>query len=185
MVPVRDRVHQLEGYRRGGARVNALLNSLTESELALVRETEPARLALLDEDGLAALHQRVRRARNKYVTLYRRQASSRVSERGARGTARPKGTRDRGKAEVFEEALARVSRSLAVAARASATALKAERLADARQHRNTAPPPAPRGSRAPTAPQRTGRKPDSPALTKRHAVTRAVGARRQTRRDSR
>ena len=41
-------------------------NSLTEAELALVRETDRDRLAGLDEDALAELHDRIRRARTKY-----------------------------------------------------------------------------------------------------------------------
>ena len=164
----------------------ALLNSLTERELSLVRETGRERLAELDEDGLAELHGRIRSARDKYVKLYRREASARVPEYGARGKARPKNTRNAGKAEVFEDALARVSRTLAAAARRSATELKAERLAAARRERAAAPRPA---TRRPTssaaAPQRTDRRPDSPGLRKRQASSRAVGAQRQARRDSR
>src|SRR5437868_3839309 len=105
--------------------MNALLNSLTERELDLVRETESERLADLDEDALAQLHDRVRRARNKYVKVYRRHAAALVAEVGGRGKAGPKNTRSRAKAEVFEDVLARVSRQLAKAARASAAALRA------------------------------------------------------------
>jgi hypothetical protein len=45
----------------------ALVNSLTERESALVRETQaqPERLAALDEDALVELHTRVRRARDR------------------------------------------------------------------------------------------------------------------------
>ena len=43
--------------------------SLTAAQADLVRETEPARLALLNEDELIELHQRVRRARTKHVGL--------------------------------------------------------------------------------------------------------------------
>src|SRR3990170_4015426 len=99
--------------------MRALLGSLTENEQALVRETERDQLADLDEDGLVALHTRVRRARDKYVSVYRRGAAARVDTVGGRGKAYPKASRDRTKAEVFEDALARVSRRLAVAARAS------------------------------------------------------------------
>lgn len=167
--------------------MNALLNSLTEAELMLVRETEPARLADLDEDGLVALHTRVRRARDKYVKLYRREASARVGEFGGRGKARPKNTRNSQKAEVFEDTLSRVSRHLAAAARRSAAELKADRLEAARRERNTAPPkPARRTRSAPVTPQRANRSPASaPAVRKRQASTMAAGARRQARRDSR
>jgi hypothetical protein len=166
--------------------MNALLNSLTENELSLVRETERARLAELDEDGLVELHIRVRRARDKYVKMYRRRAATRIEEVGGRGKAYPKNTRNRAKAEVFENALARVSDRLAAAARASARALRAERLAEARNARNTAPPAAPAAERTDgRVAQRLDRRPDHLGLPKRHASTRAVGARRQARHDSR
>ena len=165
----------------------SLINSLTEAESMLVRGTSPAELAGLDEDALVELHERVRRARNKHVKLYRREASARVPELGGRGFARPKNRRNAGKAEVFEEALARVSRRLAAAARQSANALRVERLASARADRNTAPPRPPRRSGADNAGrQHVDRSPtSSPDLKKRHASTRATNARRQTRRDSR
>ena len=127
--------------------MDALLNSLADSELTLVRETEPDRLADLDEDGLVALHKRIRRARNKYSKVYRREAGARVAEQGGRGKARRKNTRSRQKAEVFEDALARVSRSLAVAARQTATQLKSERLSAAKA--TTGPRSRPRGRRRP------------------------------------
>ncbi len=167
--------------------MTALLHSLTEAEMMLVRETEPPRLADLDEDGLAALHTRIRRARDKYVKLYRREASARVVEIGARGQARPKNRRNAGKAEIFEDALARVSRALAVAAKRSATELKSERLAAARAERNTTPPRAATRPRSvPVTPQRPRRTPSSaPAVRKRQASSQAAGARRQARKDSR
>src|SRR5689334_1401677 len=59
--------------RPRGYGMNALLNSLAEAELLLIRETERDQLADLDEDALVELHTRVRRARNKYVKLYRRE----------------------------------------------------------------------------------------------------------------
>jgi hypothetical protein len=163
--------------------MTALLNSLTEAELSLVRETEQARLTGLDEDALVELHTRIRRARNKHVKMYRRRAAARVGDVGGRGEAGPKNTRKRAKAEVFEEALATVSQHLAAAARVSAEALRAERIAEDR--RAPSPPrPKPRPGKA-LEPQRTDRRPDSPDLRKRHASTRAKGARRQARRDSR
>jgi hypothetical protein len=169
--------------------VNALLNSLDEAELGLIRETERSRIDALDEDALGELHARVRRARNKYAKLYRRQASARVPESGGRGLARPQNRRNAGKAEVFEDALARVSRRLAVVARHSAAELKAERLAAAT--RDGAGPtratPArrrpPRSS--PGMPASTRVDDKSPVRKKREAATLAAGARRQTKRDSR
>lgn len=159
--------------------MTALLSSLTETELLLVRETDQVRLAGLDEDALVELHLRIRRARDKHVKVYRRQAAALVGEVGGRGKARPKNTRNRAKAEVFEDALSRVSEQLAAVARASAEELQAERLAEARQE----PPPSTRV--ATLSPQRADRRPDQSHLTKRHASTRASGARRQARRDSR
>lgn len=161
--------------------MDALLGSLTERERALVREVEPDRLAALDEDALIELHTRIRRARNKQVKIYRRQAAAKIPEVGGRGKARLRNTRNRGKAEVFEDALARVSRQLAAAAQASAEALHAERV----EQEAAAPPAAERPAPAPMTAQRTDRRPDSPALRRRQASTRAKGARRQARKDSR
>src|SRR5947209_2469531 len=120
------------------------LNSLRDDELDLLRETEAARMADLDEDDLLALHTRVRRARTKYVKLYRRQAGTRVEDLGGRGFARPKNRRNFDKAEIFEEALAGVSKRLGVVARQAAAELKAGRLAAAR----ATSPGAPTGDRA-------------------------------------
>ncbi|GAA4607969.1 hypothetical protein BJY16_006608 [Actinoplanes octamycinicus] len=164
--------------------MDAILGSLTEAELALVREADPARLAKLDEDALIDLHDRVRRARNKQVKNYRRRAASRVEETGGRGKAYARNTRRRAKAEVFEELLSTVSTRLAVLALESAEALRAERLAEEAKNRANRPaPPAPKAKKL-TA-QREDRRPDSPDRRKRHASTRATGARRQARRDSR
>lgn len=166
--------------------MNALLNSLTEAELALVARTEPERLAPLDEDDLVELHTRVRRARNKYVKVYRRQAAASVEDAGGRGKAYARNARRRAKAEVFEDALARVSEHLAVAARASAQALRAERLATAQRPGNPVPEDRPgRPADERRAAQKLDRRPDHGGLPKRHASTKATGARRQARRDSR
>ena len=165
--------------------MNALLNSLTEAELSLVREAESERLSDLDEDALAELHDRVRRARNKYVKVYRRGAAALVADVGGRGKAGPRNTRNRAKAEVFEDVLARVSRRLAQAARASAATLRAERLAEARQARNATPPARSGPAQQVRRSQKLDRQTDFAGLEKRHASTRAMGARRQARRDSR
>ncbi|MCP2321722.1 hypothetical protein HDA40_000229 [Hamadaea flava] len=167
----------------------ALVNSLTRAQQDLLRETDRDNLALLDEDGLVELHTRIRRARDKHVGLYRREAASKVATVGGRGKAHAKNTRNRETAEVFEDALARVSRALAAAARASANVLRAERLAMARAARSprstaapgTRRPPAKRG----TSSQRSRPTPDQPVLRKQHASSRAMGARRQAKRDSR
>ena len=75
-----------------------VLNSLTELERNLVAETDKQAMAELDEDTLLELHTRIRRARTKYVKLYRRQASARVETQGGRGKAFPKNQRSRDKA---------------------------------------------------------------------------------------
>jgi hypothetical protein len=166
--------------------VTAIRSSLTETELALVRETGPDRLAELDEDGLAALHDRIRRARTKYVTIYRRTGAATVETKGGRGVAKERNVRNAAKAEVFEDALARVSRALAAAARASATALRAERIAAARAERSAGPRRAPASGPEATPEGRPRDAPrDAPARQKRDASTLAAGARRQARRDSR
>lgn len=101
---------------------------LTDAERLLVLETTPQAMADLDEDDVAALHDRIRRARNKYTGQYRRGGAQRVTKAGGRGKAFGKNQRARDKAEVFEDALARVSRRLSVLAKQSAAELKAERL---------------------------------------------------------
>jgi hypothetical protein len=171
----------------------SLLAALNTSERLLVAETEPARLRQLDEDQAVELHTRVRRARDKYVGQYRRGASARVAEMGARGTARPRNQHAAVKAEAFEEALARASRRLSVLAAQAAAELRAERLnaaqgspADGSAVRPAKVPPTPaqKGGRSSTHPvgDRSRR---SPASETARASTRAVGARRQARKDER
>src|SRR5262245_52864629 len=111
---------------------------LHDTEKALLREGERPALAQLDEDELLDLHDRVRRARKKYATLYRRRAGAQVKADADRAKAHAQHARTAAKAEAFEDALARVSQALAKAARASAAALRAERLAAA-QRRPRAP----------------------------------------------
>lgn len=48
------------------------LSVLKDSERDLIRELEPDRIVELNEDSLIELHRRVRRARNKHTTNYRR-----------------------------------------------------------------------------------------------------------------
>jgi hypothetical protein len=170
----------------------SLLAVLNDAERLLVAQTERAELAALDEDAAIDLEGRIRRARNKYVGQYRRGASARVAEQGARGRAAPENQRAAWKAEAFEEALARVSRRVAALARQSAAELRAERLAAARAARQAHGPGAPGAAPAdgPKGPavtaERTGdRALRSPASQKRRASTRAAGARQQANRDSR
>jgi hypothetical protein len=169
-----------------------LLAVLNDPERLLVAETDRAELAALDEDAAIELEARIRRARNKYAGRYRRAASAAVPEHGGRGRARPENKQAAMKAEAFEEALSRVSRRVAVLARQSAAMLRAERLEAARAAKQGRGPGA--GRAAPAA-GRTGptvtaeptgdRGLRSPASEKRRASTRAAGARRQAKRDSR
>ena len=165
----------------------AVLNSMTDAERRLVAETEPAVLAPLDEDELLELLSRIRRVRTKYVKNYRRAAGAKVGSRSSRGTAYAENQRSRDKAEIFELALARVSKQVGRAAAHSAAELKAERLAAA-QSSGTGPTRA-QGSTAsgptstPAVPKRGATK--TTGGTKKDASSKAQGARRQVRRDSR
>ncbi|HKE71557.1 MAG TPA: hypothetical protein VKB55_20035 [Nocardioidaceae bacterium] len=164
----------------------ALLNSMTAAERRLVAETERDAMAGLDEEELLALHTRIRRARSKYVSVYRRKASGAVVKRGGRGFSYPKNQRDRDKAEVFERALASVSREVGVRATQSAAELRASRLAAARSGgsgpRKTATRVA--AAKKPAASRPRGVKKTTGGV-KKDASSRAMGARRQAKRDSR
>ena len=167
---------------------------LNDTENLLIAETGRDALAALDEESAIELETRIRRARDKYVSQYRRGASARVAEHGARGRARPENARAAQKAEAFERALSRVSRRVAVLAAQSAAALRAERLALAREAKERDWPgagemvPGQRGpgSGAPTAPAaRAGdRALRNPASERDRAGTQAAGARQQAKRDT-
>jgi hypothetical protein len=164
----------------------ALLNSLTEKKRGLIAETEPDSLTGLDEDALLELHDRIRRARTKYVKLYRRQASAGVVAHGGRGFSYAKNQRNRDKAEVFELALARVSRRVELVAKQAAAELRAERLATARAGRGTGPASGPGPASGAVPDDRSLRRPvKTTGGMKKDASTRAMGARRQAGRDSR
>ena len=180
---------------------NAVINSLPESEWLLIKETERAALAALSEDELIELHTRIRRARGKYVKNYRRGASARVSSAGGRGKARPQNSRDRDRAEVFEDALARVSTALSAAAKRSAAELKAERLAAAQAAKaGMSPTTAAARKKAAPATKAAANKPAAkapakartgssstvtPRSLKKGASSASQGARRQAKRDAR
>jgi len=176
-------------------RIWGMLNS---TEQALLRDAEPKALDDLDEDELCELHDRIRRARNKYSKLYRRRAAAEVKSAGARAKGHARHARTAAKAEAFEDALARVSRHLARAAKASAAELRAERLAAAGRAKSAKPK---RGSKAGTkagkgkkagaaegkAPGK-GRQPratKTPMSKKANASTRARNKRTQVRGDRR
>lgn len=169
----------------------SLLAVLNDAERLLVAEAEPAELAVLDEDAAIDLEARIRRARDKYVSQYRRTASARVADEGGRGKARPLNARAAAKAEAFEWTLSQVSRRVATLARKAASELRADRLAAARaakqadwpaagqmlpkqRRKGPAVTPEPKGDRALR----------SPVSDKERAAARASGARWQAARDS-
>jgi hypothetical protein len=169
----------------------AMLAALSDADRLQVAQTERAALDGLDEDEVLELHGRIRRARTKYAGQYRRTASQRVVEHGARGTARPQNQHAATRAEAFEAALARVSRRLAVLSAASAKQLRADRLAAARAGA-ARPRVARTGGRLAQAKPRSvtdrprgDRSLKSAASAKRKSTTQAAGARKQARRDSR
>jgi hypothetical protein len=162
----------------------ALLNSLTDAEQRFVAETSSDAIAGLDEDQVLELHTRARRMRDKYVKNYRRAASDAVARRGGRGISYEKNQRDRGKAEVFETALARVSRRLGPLASQSAAELRRERLEAAR-----VPGSGRAAQQASRPPRRPASRPRGAKKTtggiKKDASSRSMGARRQAKRDAR
>jgi hypothetical protein len=164
---------------------------LTESERLLVDETGRDALAQLDEDGAIELETRIRRARDKYVSQYRRSASAAVAEQGGRGRARPGSSRARAKAEAFERSLSQVSHRVSMLASKAAAKLRSERLAAARAVKQADWPgagervPAQRRKGPAVTPEPTGERAlRNPVSEKERAGTQAVGARRQARRDS-
>jgi hypothetical protein len=160
---------------------------LNEAEKALLRQAERSSLTALDEDELIELHTRVRRARKKYATLYRRRASSQVQQDAGRAKAHAQHARTAAKAEAFEDALARVSLALAKAARARAAALRAERLDASRRVQGSAPRAPRRSTRAASAKSvRHGTTQRRTPISKRaRASARATTRRAEAARDSR
>jgi hypothetical protein len=167
--------------------MEALLNSLTEAELAITRSTTRSALGELDEDALLELHGRVRQVRNKYLGQYRRQAATTVQDAGSRGAAYPRNQRARDKLEVFETALASVSTALGTAARRTAAELRSERLAAARTATSDRSVPPSSTGREAAADTSAARRPPtkSTGRRKRDASDIAVGRRNQARRDNR
>ncbi|MGW5071992.1 hypothetical protein [Rhodococcus sp. NPDC004095] len=162
------------------------LKSLDEAEFLLIRETKKTEMADLDEDDLIVLHSRIRKARNKYVGKYRRAGAKKVVEKGGRGAGKRANKINARKAELFEDALARVSRRLAVVAEQTALELKQERLARARKD---APSfggvDTDTGKVSSAGVQRVDQTRQSPGRMKYEASTIAAGDRRQAAKDNR
>jgi len=164
---------------------------LTENERLLVDETDRDALGMLDEDGAIELETRIRRARDKYVSQYRRSASAAVAEAGGRGKARPENARARAKAEAFERSLSSVSHRVSMLANKAAAKLRSERLAAAKAVKQSDWPgagervPAQRREGPAVTPEPTGeRARRNPATEKERAGRMAAGARKQAKRDS-
>lgn len=167
-----------------------LYSLFSAKEQTLLVATEAARLKDMTEDELDVLLTMVRRERNKYSKLYRRQSSALVEAKSSRAGTSTSNQRTRRKAEIFEDTLARVARALSVAARASANELKRERLQAASDAKGN---PRAKSSGRPSASASTGvstrergRAAKGGAATpSRRASSKAQGARRQARSDSR
>lgn len=150
---------------------------LSDSEKELVLSVRPKRLRRLDEDELIDLHKRIRRARNKYAKLYRRRASEQVAKDSSRSKASKQHAKVAAKAEIFEDALAKVSRRLAVVSRQRADALRDERLAAAGSSER---PDVPRRARRDARGSDVNRR----ARTKRSVERRRVASERSAKRRS-
>lgn len=167
--------------------INAMesqLGILKDEERDLIREIESERMDLLDEDELLALHKRVRRARKKHTKNYRRRAAAGVKAEGSRGGARPRHGKSAQRAEIFEEALARVSRRLAAVAEETHAALKAERLERAQAGKSTGPVQESTGNSGGVGPGHTPKHQNSAGTIKKQASSQAANAKRQAKRDS-
>lgn len=162
------------------------LAMLNDDDRLLILETSEESMKDLNEDQVADLHRLIRKARNKYSGKYRRRAAQNVSKTGGRGKGFKKNQRARDKAEIFEDALSRVSDQLSVLARQSAEDLKQERLAAARAAKSGQKPgagmPEPKGSKGNGSGNRGGVK--NTRTERRRADTQAQGSRRQAKRDS-
>ena len=180
------RASQPDDETEPSVRKSRAFGALTERQADLMREVEPEPMTLLDEDELLDLHTRIRRARDKYVGIHRREGSARVGAKGARGKADRGNKRNAEKVEVFEYALASVSERVAVVARESAEDLKAERLAAAAAVKSgTGPDRVGPGTTASSVESDRRKTRKTAGGRKRDASSLAAGARRQAKRDSR
>ena len=158
------------------------MSLFTAKEQTLLVDTEAKRLEELDEDALADLLIRVRRARKKYTDLDRRQSSAAIAASKRRSVSATSGERTLRKAEIFEDATSRVARSLSRAARSNANALKADRLAAAERERST--PPAKRSPKQAAGGATRGTKNQDIVEPARKGATSAANKRQQARKDT-
>lgn len=155
----------------------------TPKEQTLLIETEPRRLREMSEDELGDLLTRTRRLRNKYSDLHRSQGRDSIEAAAKRYAATTSNERTLRKAEVAEDAVARVARHLATAARSGAKELRAARL-DAARSGSSRPAAA---SKRSTPPVKSATKSRSRSKVKGSQVgsTSARNKRNQASRDSR
>ena len=168
------------------------ISLFTPKEQTLLVDTESKRLAELDEDALADLLTRVRRTRNKYSDLHRRQGAGAVKKAGARSVTSTSNQRTTQKAEILEDAVSRVARHLSRAARANATELKRERLESsgsaASQQGAAKPRAAAKKTAAPKRPAASagkGKKATDIVRPARKGATSAANKRQQAGKDKR
>ena len=155
----------------------------TEKEQTLLVDTENKRLEDLDEEDLASLLSRVRRARNKYTDLDRRQSVDAMKATGRRAATSSSNERTQRKSEIFEDATSRVALRLSRVARANANQLKRERI-DAARKSPSEPTPRKRSSvaKGSSAKAKNPKEIISPA---RKGATSAANKRAQAQKDSR
>ena len=133
------------------------ISLFTAKEQSLLVSTESKRLEGLDEDALADLLGRVRRARNKYRDLERRQSTDAIAAAGRRSVSSSAAERTLRKAEIFEDAISRVARHLSRAARANANDLKRARIDATKRSPAPTATPARAGGETATAPSTEGK----------------------------
>ena len=177
---------------------------LTADEAKLIEQTSVAALDKKNLDEVGAIYDRVRKGRDKYRGLHRRQASSQVGKDHARGTGANKNMGSASKYEIYEEALGRVSKREAELAKQNAGDLKKARLiaaAATAEAAKAAPPVPPRAPATKTAATPVAKKavpassaratkgpaPKSKSATSkvRSSVSRSNQSRTQARRDGR
>ena len=161
------------------------MSLFTSAEQTLLVATEPARLDAMNEDELIALLGRVRRGRNKYSDLHRRQGAGAVRAAGKRYAAATSNERTLRKAEIFEDAVSRVARYVSRTARANANEVKDQRIAAARSTpTDTVPvgrdPKTPRPANA-----RSAKRSEEIVTGKRVGATSAATKRSQAKKDAR
>lgn len=163
------------------------LRLFTKAEQTMLVNTRKKNLDEMSEEEIDELFTRVRRARNKYLKLYRRQSRTLVVDHESRAGTDTSNQPTLRKAEIFEDALAVVARALAAAAKTTSKQIKEERLALAAAAKGS-PWSSDGGDGTDQAdPSSAQRKPVSGRATSksRQASRKSSGARNQAKRDQR